>query len=152
MFEKILKGLVDKDSMKKDFDEYKKQYPELASDLTWGDVKPECYNSIEEPFYVNDVDPTEASINFDTLNTLTKEHYSPQARVNRMLLHAKVAAEKGSWWCNIPDVGEEEIALLKSYGFRIFKKHVVKDGGLVEQFSINWADVQPKDDSLAEVE
>lgn len=96
-------------------------------------------------------DPVESSINFDTLNTLTKDYYSPQARVNRMLQHAKVAAEKGSWWCNIPDVGEEEIALLKGYGFRVFKKE--NSFTYETQFSLNWSDkgVTPKDTSLVEL-
>lgn len=107
-------------------------------------------------------DPTESPINFDTLNALTKEHYSPQARVNRMLLHARGAAEKGSWWCNIPDVGEEEIALLKSYGFRVFRKSTnyfdgtkVDSSGfnMIYQYSLNWSDksVTPKDTSLVEL-
>lgn len=104
---------------------------------------------VEEPFYTSGVDPTESPINFDTLNALTKEHYSPQARVNRMLLHARGAAEKGSWWCNIPDVGEEEIALLKDLGFRVFRKENQFD----HQYSLNWGDksVAPKDASLAEL-
>lgn len=114
---------------------------------------PQSRRGVEEPFYVNDVDPTEAPINFDTLNTLTKEYYSPQARVKRMLQHAKVAAEKGSWWCNIPDVGEEEIALLKSYGFRIFRKSLRLEGVDYNQYSLNWSDksVTPKDTSLVEL-
>lgn len=101
------------------------------------------------PLYVSSADPTEAPINFDALNTLTKEHYSPQARVNRMLLHARGAAEKGSWWCNIPEVGEEEIALLKGLGFRVFRK----DGLLGYQYSLNWGDksAAPKDTSLVEL-
>lgn len=149
MFEKILKGLLDKDSMKKDFDEYKKQYPELAGDLSWEDVEPKSYDGI---------DPIESPINFGTLNTLTKEYYSPQARVNRMLQHAKAAAEKGSWWCNIPEVGEEEIALLKGYGFRLYSKQVRNRERFdsthpeyLTQFSLNWADVKPNDASLTEV-
>lgn len=141
MFGKILKDLVDEDSMKRDFDEYKKQYPELAGDLSWEDVGPKSYDPIESP------------INFDTLNTLTKDYYSPQARVKRMLQHAKVAAEKGSWWCNIPDVGEEEIALLKGYGFRIFRKSLRLEGVDYNQYSLNWSDysVTPKDTSLVEL-
>lgn len=88
-------------------------------------------------------------IDFNTLNTLTKDYYSPQARVKRMLLHAKVAAEKGSWWCNIPEVGEEEVALLKGLGFRVFRK----DGLLGYQYSLNWGDksAAPKDTSLVEL-
>lgn len=110
---------------------------------------PQNYSSIEEPFYASGVDPIESPINFDTLNALTKEHYSPQARVNRMLLHAKGAAEKGSWWCNIPEVGEEEVGLLKDLGFRVFRK-----GGLLGyQYSLNWSDksITPKDVSLVEL-
>lgn len=88
-------------------------------------------------------------IDFDTLNTLTKDYYSPQARVKRMLQHAKIAAEKGSWWCNIPEVGEEEITLLKGYGFRVFRKESQTD----YQYSLNWSDksVTPKDTSLVEL-
>ena len=114
---------------------------------------PQSRRGVEEPFYVIHVDPTEPSINFDTLNTLTKEYYSPQERVKRMLLHAKVAAEKGSWWCNIPDVGEEEIALLKGYGFRIFRKSLRLEGVDYNQYSLNWSDysVTPKDTSLVEL-
>lgn len=104
---------------------------------------------VEKPLYTSGVDPIEPPINFDTLNTLTKEHYSPQARVNRMLLHAKGAAEKGSWWCNIPEVGGEEVALLKGLGFRVYRK----DSQVDYQYSLNWGDksVAPKDTSLVEL-
>lgn len=113
------------------------------------EYEPQNYSIVKEPFYENGVDPIEPPINFDTLNALTKEHYSPQARVNRMLLHAKGAAEKGSWWCNIPEVGGEEIALLKGLGFRVYRK----ESQLDHQYSLNWGDksVAPKDVSLVEL-
>lgn len=94
---------------------------------------PQNRSGVEKPFYTSGVDPIEPPINFNTLNALTKEHYSPQARVNRMLLHARGAAEKGSWWCNIPEVGGEEIALLKGLGFRVFRKENQFD----HQYSLN---------------
>lgn len=148
----LLKDIRNKESMKKSFDEYKEQYPELSNYVDWGDVEPNNLDPYHEGrlFHaVNGIDPIESPINFDTLNTLTKEHYSPQARVKRMLLHAKIAAEKGSWWCNIPDVGEEEIALLKDLGFRVFRKESQID----YQYSLNWSDksVTPKDTSLVEL-
>ena len=107
------------------------------------------------------IDPTESPINFDTLNTLTKEYYSPQARVKRMLQHAKVAAEKGSWWCNIPEVGEKEIELLKQRGLRVFKKtvdniersQIFEEPPFLVKYSINWSDkdVTPSDQNLVEL-
>lgn len=106
-------------------------------------------NSGSYPDWLSEIDPLEPFIAFDTLNAITKEYYSPRVRVKRMLQHAKVAAEKGSWWCNIPDVGEEEIALLKDLGFRIFRKY----GQPSYQYSLNWSDksVNPKDTSLEEL-
>ena len=119
------------------------------------------FHSVEESFYDSGVDPAESSvINFNSLNTLTKSYYSTEARVARMLTHARTAAEKGSWWCNVPELGEGEIELLKEHGLRVFKKEVNNpelwvDGEpeFITKYSINWSDknVTPADQNLVEL-
>ena len=118
------------------------------------------FDTVEEPFYVSGCDPVESStINFNTLNTITKSYYSTEVRVARMLTHARTAAEKGSWWCNVPELGEGEIELLKEHGLRVFKKEVNNPEcfGIgpeyITKFSINWSDkdVIPADKNLEEL-
>lgn len=119
------------------------------------------FDSVGESFYDEDFNPVEPYINFDTLNAITKNFYSPEARVARMMQHAKIAAEKGSWWCSIPEVGEKEIELLKQRGLRVFKKtvdntersQIYEEPPYLVKYSINWSDknTTPHDKTLVEL-